>query len=272
MTLTRRQFITRTTLGSAAAALIPASRAAAGSASLPPYNSLIGAASTDATWFDTNVGPVQIYRNYDVGGFHFSTWQQTKAYTLHPNAPAYDYSFEILPQVLADQASGAQAQVAAWLATTPTNLQVTNYNEPDAKYVGKFTPAQHRAGIVALANLVRAQNAVDGGARRTSVILMNLTFGTTGTTKATDWWPTDAVDGGHADIISAQAYALPQATNTTGVPVGYTDGVNWKTPRALLANVSNFAVAQQVPWSVVSWVTWRTCTTRCTRRTPSGTW
>jgi hypothetical protein len=249
MTLTRRQFITRTALGGAAAALIPADRAAATPSPIPPYNSLIGAASTDWTWFNASVGPVQIYRDFD-SGFQYPTWQQTKAYALHPNAPANDYSFKILPQVLADPLSGAQAQVAAFLATTPKNLQVTNYHEPDNQYVGKFTPAQHRAGIVALASLVRAQNAVDGGTRRTSVVLMNVTFGTTGTTNATDWWPTDAVDGGHADIISVDAYALPHATNTTGVPVGYTDGVNWKTPTGLLTNVYNFAVARQIPWSV----------------------
>lgn len=250
MTLTRRQFITRTALGGVAAAVIPAGRAAATQPPLPPFNSLIGGVATDWTWFDTNVGVVQIYRDFDSGGFHYPTWQQTKAYARHPNAAANDYSFEILPQVLADPASGAQAQVAAFLATTPRNLQVTNYHEPDAKYVGKFTPAQHRAGTVALANLVRAQNAADGGTRRTSVTLMNVTFGITGTTKATDWWPTDTVDGGHADIISVDAYALPHATNTTGVPVGYTDGVNWKIPTALLTNVYNFALARQIPWSV----------------------
>jgi hypothetical protein len=251
MTLTRRELITRTALGGVAAALVPSGRAAAAPLpALPPYNSLIGGVSTDWPSFDASVGVVQIYRDFDGGGFHYPTWKQTKAYARHPTAQANDYSFEILPQVLADPLSGAQAQVAAFLATTPLNLQVTNFHEPDDKFPGKFTAVQHRAGIVALANLVRAQNAIDGGTRRTSVILMNVTFGATGTTKATDWWPTDAVDGGHADIISVDAYALPHATNTSGVPVGYTDGVNWKAPAGLLTNVYNFALARQIPWSV----------------------
>jgi hypothetical protein len=249
MTLTRRQLLIRTALGGVAAAVVPASRADAAVTPIPPFPSLIGGATTDWTWFDAHVGPLQIYRDYDAA-FHYSTWQQTKAYAAHPNAPANDYSFKILPQTLADPLSGVQAKVAAFLRTTPLNLQVTNYHEPDNSYPGKFTPAQYRAGIVTLANLVRAQNSLDGGTRRTSVTLMNVTFGTSGSTKATDWWPTDPVDGGHVDIVSVDAYALPHATNTPGVPVGYTDGVSWKTPSGLLTNVYNFAASQQVPWAV----------------------
>jgi hypothetical protein len=250
MTLTRRQLMTRAAIGGVGVALAPAASAAAAVPPIPPFDSSIGGVSNDWPWFDANVGAVDIYRDFDIGGFHYETWQQTAAFARHPTAPANDYSFEILPRVLADPLSGAQAQVAAFLATTPLNLQVTNFHEPDNKFNGLFTPAEHRAGTVALANLVRAQNALDGGIRRTSVILMNVTLGITGTTKATDWWPTDALDGGHADIISVDAYALPHATNTSGVPAGYTDGLKWKTPTALLNNVYKFAATRQVAWSV----------------------
>ncbi len=251
--MTRRQLIQGALAGGAAAALLPANNTDAAPPHLPPYNSRIGGVSKNWSWFDANVGPVQIYRNFDVGGFHYPTWQQTEAHQLHPNAKRYDYSFEILPQVLANPASGAQDKVAAFLATTPKNLQVTNYHEPDDKFdkfPGLFTRAQHRAGIVALSRLVRRQNARDGGKRRTSVILMNITFGTSGTTRAADWWPTDEADGGHADIISVDAYARPHRTNTPGVPAGYTDGVFWLSPSKLLTNVYTFARNRQILWSI----------------------
>jgi hypothetical protein len=249
MTLTRRQLMIRTALGGVAATLVPSTRAEAAVTPIPPFPSLIGGAATDWAWFEAHVGPAQIYRDYD-SAFHYATWQQTKAYAVHPNAAANDYSFKILPQTLADPASGAAAQVAAFLRTTPMNIQVTNYHEPDNSYPGRFTAQQYRAGIVTLANLVRAQNALDGGTRRTSVTLMNVTFGNYGTTKAADWWPTDNPDGGHADIISVDAYASPHATNTVGVPAGYTDGVGWKTPTGLLTNVYNFAASRGIPWAV----------------------
>jgi hypothetical protein len=215
-------------------------------------SALIGGVAADWTWFDANVGPVQVYRDYDIGGFHYPTWQETAAYRRHPTAQANDYSFEIPPTQLVDPSTGWQTKVAAFLATTPRNITVTNFHEPDdpSRYGGTFTPAQYRAAIVVLAGLVRAQNALDGGTRRTSVILMNITFGTYGRFVATDFWPTDTRDGGHADIISVDAYALPHATNTAGVPIGYTDGVSWRKPAGLLTNVYTFVSQRSIPWSI----------------------
>ncbi len=245
--ITRRQLIQGAIIGGAAAAL-PLQRSNA--AVIPPFNSRIGGVSNDWPWFNQNIGPVQIYRTFDTGGFHFTNWQSTIAFQRHGNAPANDYSFEILPQQLADPNSGAQAKVAAFLATTPLNLQVTNFHEPDNKWQGRFTKPQFRAGIVALSRLVQAQNARDGGTRRTSVILMNITFKPWGTSTADDWWPTDARDGGHADIISVDAYARPHATNTPGTPAGYTDGVFWLSPTTLLTEVYNFAASRGTMWSI----------------------
>ncbi len=218
-------------------------------ANLPPL--MIGEVSTDWNWTDANAGPVSVYRNFDIG-WHFATWKATDAYKLHPNAPQNDYSFQILPQKLSNPADPMVTQLKAFLATTPKNIVVTNYHEPDdsGKYHGAFTQAQFRAGIVALAGYVRAQNAVDGGTRKTSVILMNVTFGDFFNSKAIDWWPTDTRDGGHADQINVDAYALPHNTGTGCCPQGYTDGINWKTGTQLLTNVHNFAVAQHTDWAI----------------------
>jgi hypothetical protein len=249
VSITRRTFLGGTVAGATTALATSVASAGRARAATGP---LIGAASGDWSWLDANVGPVQVYRDYDIGGFHYPTWQDTAAYRRHPGAQANDYSFEIPPLQLVDPASGWRARVASFLATTPRNITVTNFHEPDdpPRYGGGFTPAQYRAAIVVLAGLVRAQNAVDGGTRRTSVILMNITFGTYGRYVATDFWPTDARDGGHADIISVDAYALPHATNTPGVPAGYTDGVNWRKPAALLTNVYTFVSQRSIAWSI----------------------
>jgi hypothetical protein len=249
MAVTRRMFLG----GTAAVGLT----AAFGAVDVSPAAgavgaTLVGGVSSDWAWFDANVGPVDIYRDYGSGGFLYPTWQDTVAYQRHPDAAANDYSFEAPPAGLVDASSGWRERVAAFLATTPRNITVTNFHEPDdpKRYGGTFTTQQFRAAIVVLAGLVRAQNARDGGTRRTSVILMNVTFGVYGRYVATDWWPSDARDGGHADIISVDAYALPHATNTPGVPAGYTDGVNWKKPAGLLTNVLTFAQQRSIPWSI----------------------
>lgn len=239
---------TRMLLGAVAATVLAflACVVPAGAATTP---TLVGAASSDWKWFDAAVGPMQIYRVFDVGGFHYATWQDTPWYKAHPNAPAFDYSFDILPQRLTDPTDPINAQIKAFLATTPKNLIITDYHEPDDEF-GLFTPAQYRAGILALANMVRAQNAIDGGNRMTSVILMGITFRGYWNTKPIDWWPTDARDGGHVDLIEGDMYEPPHATNTAGVPRGYTDGVKWKSASKLLAPLYNFAVSQHTQWAV----------------------
>ena len=52
------------------------------------------------------------------------------------------------------------------------------------------------------------------GTRMTALILMRITFTGYGTTTASDWWPTDARDGGHVDVIEGDMYEFPHATNT----------------------------------------------------------
>lgn len=218
-------------------------------ATTPPM--LIGAASHDWSWFDNAIGPLPIYRVFDTG-FNYATWQKTQAYRQHPNAPAFDYSFNVLPQRLTDPTDPINAQIRAFLATTPKNLIITDYHEPDyasAKY-DLFTPAQYRAGILALANMVRAQNAIDGGHRMTSVILMTITFAGNWSTSPSAWWPTDARDGGHVDLIEGDMYEWPHATNTPGVPPGYTDGIKWRSASKFLAPLHTFAVQNNTPWAI----------------------
>ncbi len=224
----------------------PAPRAAAAAAASPM---LIGASSSDWTWFDNNVGPMQIYRNFD-SGFSYPTWQETPAYQLHANAPANDYSTKVAPQRLLNPADPINAQMRAFLATTPENIIITNMHEPDNSFQGSFTAAQFRASILKFAEMVRAQNAIDGGTRMTSVILMGVTFGAFGTSTADMWWPTDARDGGHVDILEADLYALPHATQTACCPAGYTDGVSWRKAPAVINNLKNFALSRGTPWAI----------------------
>jgi hypothetical protein len=211
----------------------------------------VGANSSDWTWFDKAVGPVQIYRVFD-GGFHYATWRATTAYQQHPNAPAFDYSIRVLPQRLTNPTDPINAQIRSFLATTPKNLIITNWHEPDETYAKnrQFTTVQYRAGLLALARMVRAQNAADGGTRRVSLTLMDITFSGTWSTQVSDWWPTNARDGGHVDLIQGDMYEWPHATNTPGVPAGYTDGINWRKASTLLAPLYNWAVAHDTPWAV----------------------
>jgi hypothetical protein len=208
---------------------------------------LVGAASRDWKWFDAACGPAQIYRVFD-GGFTYATWQQTAAYRAHPNATAFDYSIHVLPQRLTDPTDPINAQIASFLATTPKNIIITNFHEPDNKHASLFTPAQYRAGLAAFANLVRAQNALDGGTRMTSLILMGITYGGSNVTKAIDWWPTDLADGGHVDIAEVDVYNWKHGG--TAIPPGYTDGINWRSAKAMLTPSHNFAVAQGAQWAV----------------------
>lgn len=234
-------------------ALLLAGHTNAGVAAPPPAATapamLVGASSPDWGWLDDAAGPAQIYRVFDSGGFHFATWRETLAYQKHPNATAFDYSFDVLPQRLTNPADPINAQIRAFLATTPKNLIITNSHEPDNNQ-HLFTPSQYRAGLLALAAMVRAQNTLDGGTRRTSLILMAITFTGKGSSTADDWWPNDARDGGHVDIIEADVYQWPHATNTHGVPAGYTDGVKWRSASALISPLRDFARAHGTPWAI----------------------
>ena len=210
---------------------------------------MLGGWSRDATWYSSHVGTVEIYRSYDLR-FSYATWNKTAAYRAHGNAPE-DYSFNLPP---ADVASGKDdAILKTFIASTPKDIILTNYHEPEQEIAaGKFTAAQFRASIVRLANLVHAQNAIDGGTRRVSVILMYDTiYGFKGRNPM-NYWPgrNPATGANYADLISFDTYALPHATNTPGVPKGFTDGLKWQTAKQLLD--PSIAFAQQIgsPWMV----------------------
>ncbi|MER7073058.1 hypothetical protein [Terrabacter sp. NPDC000476] len=209
----------------------------------------VGAHSTDYAWFDSAVGPMQMYRDFDTG-FSYATWQDTAAYKAHPGAPAFHYSVKILPQRLSDPTDPVNARLATFLATTPKNIVLTNFHEPDYYNNGRFTPAQFRTGILRFADAVRAQNLADGGTRRVSVVLMDVTFNGYWTWPASEWWPTDARDGGHVDLVAGDIYALPNGTNTACCPRGYTTGLKWQKPAYMISFLRNFAVAHATPWAV----------------------
>ncbi|MGZ4549745.1 MAG: hypothetical protein ACXVF0_09600 [Blastococcus sp.] len=208
----------------------------------------VGAWSKDWKWFDAAVGPVDVYRGYDTG-FHYPTWQNVPRALAHPGG-MNDYSFQLPP---ADVAAGLDdAQLITFIASTPLNIVLTNYHEPEQEIAaGLFTFADFRASTAHLNALVDAQNAVDGGTRKVSVILMVSTFTGFQGRNPENYWPTEAKgDGGTADLISADVYSAPHATGTTGVPLGYTDGISWKSPTTLMRPVITFAQAHQTDWAV----------------------
>lgn len=219
---------------------------------------LIGGYSKDWAYWDSAVGAVQIYRGYDLG-FTAQTWTATTAYKAHPNAGAYDYSFNLSP---AEIITGADdAALTAFIASTPRNTVMTNYHEPEPKIEAGWATAQDfRAAEAHLASLVHTQNGIDSGSRKVSLVLMVSTFtGYKGRNPAT-YWPTPAdcqalppATSGSCDmldLVSTDAYALPHNTGTTGVPIGYTDGLRWKTATMLLGPVYTWAVANNTPWAV----------------------
>lgn len=215
----------------------------------------IGAWSRDWTWFNANVGAVDVYRGYD-GGFHYPTWQQVPiALSQSKNHPGSmsDYSFQLPP---ADVASGKDdAILTTFIASTPPNIVLTNYHEPEQEIeAGQFTFAQFRAAEVHLSYLVHQQNLLDGGTRKVSVVLMVSTFTGFKGRNPVNYWPTTTESSGALadpiDLISADVYSAPHATGTAGVPLGYTDGVNWKDPAKLMYPVVKFAKSNNSDWAV----------------------
>lgn len=220
--------------------------APSGAAASPTSPTKIGGWSQGGNWaaFDAAVGPLDIYRGYDTG-FSHATWAQVPPGQRHGSTN--DYSFKIPPAQLA--AGQWDARLRTFIASTPRNVVLTNWHEPeDDIEAGRFTAAQYRAAQARLNRLVDAQNAADGGGRRVSVILMNATFtGLKGRNPA-DYWPTTA-DGGTVDLISADVYNSPTGTGSA-VPVGYTTGANWKSASQLLLPVLQFAYARRTDWAV----------------------
>lgn len=207
----------------------------------------IGAWSRNWAAFDAAVGPVEVYRGYD-NGFRFPTWQQVPRNLAHPGG-MNDYSFQLPPAEVA--AGRHDAALRTFIASTPTNIVLTNHHEPEQEIeAGQFTFAEFRAANARLARLVDEQNAVDGGTRKVSVILMISTFTGYKGRNAENYWPTQAKgDGGSVDLISADVYNSPHGTGTT-VPLGYTTGTNWKSIPRLMSPVLRFAQAKQTDWAV----------------------
>jgi len=124
--------------------------------------------------------------------------------------------------------------------------------DPDSRErIALLTGRSAGARLARLNQLVDAQNAIDGGTRKVSVILMISTFTGFQGRNAENYWPTVAKgDGGTVDLISADVYAAPHATGTAGVPLGYTDGVNWKSAQTLVKPVLSFAKAHLTDWAI----------------------
>ena len=215
---------------------------------LPTSTTKVGAWSRDWTWFDANVGPVDVYRGYD-NGFHYATWQQVPRNLAHPGG-INDYSFQIPPAQLARGLW--DDRLRAFIRSTPPNIVLTNHHEPEQEIAaGAFTFAQFRAAQARLNRLVDEVNRGDGGNRKVSVILMISTFTGFKGRNPENYWPTAAKgDGGTVDLISGDVYAAPHGTGTAAAPLGYTDGVNWKSPATLMKPLVRFAQSKATDWAV----------------------
>ena len=223
-----------------------------GAAASPTSTTKIGAWSQFGNWtaFDQGAGPMDVYRGYD-SGFQYPTWQQVPPGHRKTGNPGSfnDYSFQIPPAQLI--AGTFDARLRTFIASTPRNVVLTNHHEPEQEIeAGQFTFAQFRAANARLNRLVDEQNAIDGGTRKVSVILMISTFTGFQGRNAENYWPTVAKgDGGTVDLISADVYAAPHGTGTT-VPIGYTTGTNWKTAQTLVRPVLNFARLHVTDWAI----------------------
>ena len=196
---------------------------------------MVGGWSNDMTWYTNHIGKVNIYRGYTPG---FKTaWSKT-GYASRPGV--VDYSFNMAP----GSVSGNRAEIKAFVATTPKNLIIDYFHEPEVS----VTPSSFRAAARIVANIVHAQNRADGGHRRYEVILMGWTFRSNSGRNPMDWWPgRDASGKNYADIISEDVYSDPKGPD---VHNGYTNGVNWRTSAQLFDPVINFAAKVGAQWSV----------------------
>jgi hypothetical protein len=225
-----------------------------GAGASPTSVTKIGAWSQFGNWtaFNAGAGQMDVYRGYD-SGFNYPTWQQIPSgqrYRGPQNLPTVinDYSFQIPPAQLI--AGLWDDRLRTFIASTPRNVVLTNHHEPEQEIeAGQFTFAQFRAAQLRLDDLVDAQNLIDGGTRRVSVILMISTFTGFQGRNAANYWPTVARDGGTVDVISADVYNAPHGTGTT-VPLGYTTGTNWKTPAGLVRPVLSFARLNNTDWAI----------------------
>jgi len=225
------------------------STSAVPTAGAPGVKPLLGGWSKSWSWYRATMGPVDIYRYYD-SGWHFATYQQNTAHAARAANAVSDYSFKLPP---AEVAAGLHDdRLRTFIASTPKTIILTNHHEPEEEIEqGHFTAEQFRAATARLNRLVDLQNVLDGGTRRVSVVLMGGTFTGLRQRNPANYWPKDPVTGlNQADLIAVDAFAVPSGTNTVGVPPGYTNGVRWRQPAALLAPVVRFAAANLTSWGV----------------------
>ena len=196
---------------------------------------MVGGWSNDQTWFNNNIGRLEVYRGYSPG--FKATWQQT-GYASRPGP--VDYSFNMAPGNVA----GSRDAIRRFVATTPKNLIISYFHEPEVS----MSPLAFRSATRIVADIVHAQNRVDGGNRRVEVILMGYTFRSNSGRNPMDWWPgRDASGRNYVDIISTDVYSDPQGTNTR---LGYTNGNNWRTAAQLFDPTIQFAQRVGARWSV----------------------
>ncbi len=196
---------------------------------------MVGGWSNDQTWYNAKIGPLEIYRGYSPG--FVSSWSKT-GYASRPGP--VDYSFNMAPGNVA----GMSSQIRQFVATTPKNLIINYFHEPEIS----ISPSAFRSATRIIANIVHAQNRADGGHRMVEVILMGWTFRDNSGRNPMDWWPgRDPAGRNYADIISTDVYSDPQGSNTKN---GYTNGVNWRTAAQLFDPTIEFAKRVGARWSV----------------------
>ncbi len=248
MMRSRRRTITASVLAVSVAAVVTVSTAGASAATVPP-KPMLGGWSADWPWYQANIGPVQIHRVYDTG-WHYSTFQQTPAAGDPAAGMVTDYSFNLPPAGVANHQY--DAQLTTFIKSSPKNVILDLWHEPEENIEkGQFTAAQFVAAQRVFANLVHSLNSSDNAQRRVAVCLMRVTVNHYKNRNPNNYWPgKDANGKNYADLIAFDAYALPHATNTAGIPPGYTDGVNWQSPSTILGPLVKWAGTIGSPWMV----------------------
>jgi hypothetical protein len=240
--------ILATVLAAAAAAVVTVGTSAA-TAAAPPPKPLLGGYAPDWAWYTANIGPVQIHRVYDMG-WHYSTFQQTPAAGDPAAGMVTDYSFNLPPAGVANHQY--DAQLKTFISSTPKNIILALWHEPEENIEkGQFTAAQFVAAQRVFANLVHSLNATNNAQRRVSITLMSVSVTGFQGRNPNNYWPgKDANGKNYADLVGFDAYAWPHATNTPGIPAGYTDGVKWLTAAGLLNPLIKWAHTIGSPWMI----------------------
>ena len=206
----------------------------------------IGAWSQFGSWtaFDQGAGQMDVYRGYD-NGFRYATWQQIPSgqrYRGPQNLASVmnDYSFRIPPAQLAAGALGRPAAHLHRLHAAQRGADATTTSRSRRSRPAS-SPSPSSARPSSGSNrLVDAQNAdrrrhPQGVGHPDDLDLHRLPG-----PERQQLLAHLARDGGTVDLISADVYNAPHGTGTA-VPLGYTTGINWKTPAGLVRPVLTFA-------------------------------